>query len=303
MLNLWSWCDAEQRSHVGVSLGPDATRVLDLGTVDVSFNSVGALWERYPRVDALASQLVTWLAQFLDRVAIEPQSLTLPVPLLECWAAGVTYKMSRDARLEETQGAEQFYRAVYEAERPEIFFKAPGSRVVGPYDAVGIRRDSHWQIPEPELTVVLDPQGEIFGYTIGNDMSSRDIEGENPLYLPQAKIFHHSAAIGPSLVLAGTWDPANQDITMEIHRAEQVVFQGSVNTSEMRRTPELLVQYLRREWPIDGWTALMTGTTIVPSADFSLQEDDVISITITGIGCLVNTVRRIGPSWAAVPDR
>lgn len=302
MLNLWSWRDAEDTAHVGVSEGPHLDRILDLNIVDPGFDSVAALWAYEPSARALAEILGTWLTEEPSRVTLNPEVLTVPVPLLECWAAGVTYQMSRDARLEETQGAEQFYRRVYEAERPEIFFKAPGSRVVGPENFVGLRRDSHWQIPEPELTVIIDPMGEIFGFTVGNDMSSRDIEGENPLYLPQAKIFHHSAAIGPSIVLAGTWDPSVQDITMVIRRAGQIVFQGAVNTALMRRTSELLVQYLRRDWPIEGWTALMTGTTIVPPPEFSLEEDDAIMIGITGIGCLVNYARRIGPSWAHVPN-
>lgn len=302
MLNLWSWRDAAKMSHVGVSEGPHLDRVLDLQVVDSALDSLSVLWEREPRVKGLAHRLASWLDRVPERVALTPEVLTVPVPLSECWAAGVTYQMSRDARLEETEGAQQFYRLVYEAERPEIFFKAPGSRVVGPEAWVGLRRDSHWQIPEPELTVILDPTGELFGFTVGNDMSSRDIEGENPLYLPQAKIFHHSAAIGPSIVLAGTWDPSDQEITMEIRRTGQVMFEGAVNTTLMRRSPELLVQYLRREWPIEGWTALMTGTTIVPPADFSLEEDDEIAIAISGIGRLVNYARRIGPKWANVPN-
>lgn len=302
VLNLWSWRDAEDTPHVGVSEGPFLDRVLDLRMVNPGLDSVAAVWAYEPNITALRQILETWLTGVHERVTLRPESLTVPVPLVECWAAGVTYEMSRDARLEETHGAEQFYRMVYEAERPELFFKAPGPRVRGPEDYVGLRRDSQWQIPEPELTVILDPNGEAFGFTVGNDMSSRDIEGENPLYLPQAKIYHNSAAIGPSVVLAGTWDPSAQHITMAIRRASQIVFQGGVSTALMRRTPELLVRYLRRDWPIEGWTALMTGTTIVPPSDFSLEEDDAIMIDITGIGRLVNYARRIGPSWASVPN-
>ncbi len=297
MLNLWCWTDEVGCSHVGVSEGPLLDQVLDLATVSPDFHSVHRLWERHGGGRSLSTFLHGALASTGARVGLDPQSLTLPVDLQECWAAGVTYQMSRDARVEETQGGEDFYRKVYDAERPEIFFKCPGPRVVGPYSEVGLRPDSHWQIPEPELTLILDPEGNLFGYTAGNDMSCRDIEGENPLYLPQAKIYHHSAAIGPSIVLSDTVDVKRLEISLEITRAGRRVFHGTINTEMMRRTPHELIGYLTRAWPVAGWTALMTGTAVVPPADFSLEPGDTIDIAISGIGHLVTRARRITSEW------
>lgn len=300
-LNLWTWMTPEHTRHVGVSRGPEGMEVLDLTQMDPALDSIQRVWERASTPELAAMKLYEWLDKDERRLGLPLPSLQVPVPLSECWAAGVTYEISRDARAEETHDAEMFYRRVYDAERPELFFKGPGSRVVGMYADVGLRRDSDWQVPEPELTIILDPKGQVFGYTIGNDMSSRDIEGANPLYLPQAKIFHHSAAIGPGIALAGTLDPRALEIVMVIRRQGAVVFEGRVGTSKMQRGLEDLVRYLRREWPIVGWTALMTGTAVVPPASFTLMEDDEIAINITGIGTLINTARRISPEWADVP--
>lgn len=297
--NLWAWTDESDTPHVGMSQGPMG-EAMDLVYADARIDSIDALWRLYGG-PSLVHTLESWWQRIPQRVPIPEVRLGVPVPLVECWAAGVTYAMSRDARVEETQGAETFYRKVYDAQRPELFFKAPGSRVVGHAAEVGLRRDSTWQVPEPELTLVLDPDGHLFGFTIGNDMSSRDIEGENLLYLPQAKMFHHSAAVGPSLALAGTLDPENLEIRMVIERQNRVIFDGRITTAQMRRTPEELIHYLHKEWPIGGWTALMTGTALVPPADVSLDDGDRIAITITGIGTLENRVRRIGPTWANVP--
>lgn len=244
MLNLWSWQDTHGEAHVGVSEGPDMDHVVDLTKAHPDFDSVEALWR------AAGSNLKAFLKQAMEgtTAALDPRQLRVPVLLSECWAAGVTYEMSRDARVKETHGAEQFYRKVYEAERPELFFKAPGSRVVGPHAEVGLRPDSAWQIPEPELTVILDPAGQIFGFTVGNDMSCRDIEGDNPLYLPQAKIYHQSAAIGPSIVLAGTLDPRDLEITLTVRRGDQTAFAGSVRT-EPNRCGE----------PLRNWSAICAG--------------------------------------------
>ncbi len=299
MVNLWAWTDEAGIGHVGMSHGPTG-EALDLAYADARIDSIDALWRLFGGPN-LVHTLEAWWQRVSQRVPIPESRLGVPVALTECWAAGVTYAMSRDARVEETQGAEALYRKVYDAQRPELFFKAPGTRVVGPGAEVGLRRDSPWQVPEPELTLVLDPEGQLFGFTIGNDMSSRDIEGENLLYLPQAKIFHHSAAIGPSLVLAETLDPRNLEIRMVIERQDRVLFDGRITTAQMRRTPEELTRYLCMEWPIEGWTALMTGTALVPPADISLDEGDRIAITITGIGTLMNRARRIGPTWAKVP--
>ncbi|NMP21375.1 fumarylacetoacetate hydrolase family protein [Sulfobacillus harzensis] len=302
MLNLWSWRDAQGGSHVGVSDGPLLDQVLDLSAVESGLHSVNGLWQVHGGGEALSTFLRDALGSTRERVALRPETLSLPVDLTECWAAGVTYQMSRDARVEETQGGEDFYRKVYEAERPELFFKSPGSRVVGPYGEVGLRQDSTWQIPEPELTLIVDPDGHLFGYTAGNDMSCRDIEGENPLYLPQAKIYHHSAAVGPCIALADTLDAADLEISLQIQRRERIVFAGSVNTRMMRRTPDELIRYLRRAWPMTGWTALMTGTAVVPPADFTLEPGDTIDIAISGIGHLVTQARRITSDWASVPQ-
>lgn len=302
MVNVWSWHDDQGRSHVGVSEGPILDQVLDLSTVEPDLHSVNELWETHGGGKDLRQFLQEALGSTRARTAIRPESLTLPVDLEECWAAGVTYQMSRDARVEETQGGEDFYRKVYDAERPEIFFKCPGSRLVGPCGEVGLRPDSTWQIPEPELTVILDPDGHLFGYTAGNDMSCRDIEGENPLYLPQAKIYHHSAAIGPSIALADTIDIDHLEISLQITRDAHRVFDGAVNTEMLRRTPGELIRYLRRAWPIAGWTALMTGTAVVPPADFTLEPGDTIDIAISGIGHLLTRARRITAEWAHVPQ-
>lgn len=300
-MNLWAWKSDENDPHVGITMGPELTEAVDITAVEPAIMSLSALWARYPSLDAVRTALKGLWNQSARRVSIDPGTLKIPVALVECWAAGVTYHRSRDARVEETHGAAPFYQRVYSAVRPELFFKSPGSRVVDPFGVVGLRRDSRWHVPEPELTVILAPNGDIFGYTVGNDLSCRDIEGENPLYLPQAKIFHGSAAIGPSVVLAGDVNPQALTIRMVIQREQQTVFDGKISTSQMRRTPEELVQYLRQEWPIAGWTALMTGTALVPPADFSLTDGDKISITISGIGTLSNIARRIGPDWVDVP--
>ena len=302
MLNLWSWRDTHGEAHAGVSNGPELDKILDLATVESGINSVDRLWQAHGGGEALSVFLRHALASTKERLVVRPESLSLPVDLVECWASGVTYQMSRDARVEETQGGEDFYRKVYEAERPELFFKAPGSRVVGPNDEVGLRQDSRWQIPEPELTLIVNPAGTLLGYTAGNDMSCRDIEGENPLYLPQAKIYHHSAAIGPSIALVDSIDASNLDISLQIRRGGVTVFAGSVSTQAMRRTPGELVGYLRRAWPITGWTALMTGTAVVPPGDFTLEPGDVIDIFIDGIGHLVTRTRQITSDWVNVPE-
>ncbi len=301
MLNLWAWQDSEGVSHVGVSDRPSPEQVLDLAWVQSGLDSMAELWRQKGGAETLADWLRESLARTTRRGSLPPRQLRIPVELAECWAAGVTYQISRDARVQESPGGQDFYRQVYQAERPELFFKAPGARVVGPYGEVGLRPDSHWQIPEPELTIILDPDGRCFGFTAGNDMSCRDIEGENPLYLPQAKIYHHSAAVGPSIALAGTLDPSALDITLDIRREDQTVFSGSVNTRLMQRSPDDLVRHLRRAWPLSGWTALMTGTAVVPPSDFGLQPGDIVDIGITGIGHLVTVARLIGPDWAGVP--
>ena len=206
----------------------------------------------------------------------------------EVWAAGVTYKTSEMERRRESDTPD-VYSSVYTAERPEVFFKASPERCVGPFEAVGIRGDSDWNVPEPELAFVLFG-GEIVGFTIGNDMSSRSIEGQNPLYLPQAKVFDRCCAIGPCLVTANDLDPSDLEVGCSITRAGEEVWSGQTSTSLMARSCEELADWLQRHNFVPNMTTVLTGTAIVPPPEFSLKEDDVVTITIDGIGVLENTV-------------
>jgi 2-dehydro-3-deoxy-D-arabinonate dehydratase len=215
-----------------------------------------------------------------------------PIGNQEVWASGVTYLRSREARMEESKdaGGGDFYARVYEAERPELFFKAPSYRVVGSGEAVRIRKDSKWNVPEPELTLFICAAGTIEGYTIGNDMSSRDIEGENPLYLPQAKSYNGSTSIGPCLFVAESPIHPDAMISIQIHRNQEKVFEGSISINRMKRTHTELTEFLFREITFPVGTFLMTGTGVVPPDHFTLQSRDVITISIEHIGILINTV-------------
>jgi 2-dehydro-3-deoxy-D-arabinonate dehydratase len=221
-----------------------------------------------------------------------PEDLLAPIGSQEVWAAGVTYFRSRNARMEEakTAGGGDFYDRVYHAERPELFFKATPHRVVGPGGKVAIRGDARWSVPEPELALFISPAGKITGYTIGNDMSSRDIEGENPLYLPQAKVYDRSCALGPCLLVADEALAGSTEISMEIRRADQLAFSGKIALKEMKRRREELVEYLYRATSFPQGCFLLTGTGIVPPDSFTLQAGDEIQITIPPIGALINTV-------------
>lgn len=218
--------------------------------------------------------------------------ISAPVGRQEVWASGVTYLRSREARMEEAKdaGAGDFYARVYEAERPELFFKATASRVVGHGGNVRIRRDSKWNVPEPELTLFISSEGTIEGYTIGNDMSSRDIEGENPLYLPQAKSYDASAAIGPCIYVPGKPIVPDTMISIKIVRKGEDVFTGEISINRMKRIHNELVEYLFRETSFPFGVFLMTGTGIVPPDHFTLETGDEIQITIEGIGTLINRV-------------
>lgn len=219
-------------------------------------------------------------------------SIIAPIGQQEVWASGVTYLRSREARMEEAKdaGAGDFYARVYEAERPELFFKATPSRVVGPGDKVRIRRDSKWNVPEPELTLFISSEATIEGYTIGNDMSSRDIEGENPLYLPQAKSYDASAAIGPCIYVPGKPIDSGTMIQLKIVRSGSEVFIGSIAINRMKREHPELVEFLFRETSFPSGVFLMTGTGIVPPDHFTLEPGDDVHISIEGIGTLSNTV-------------
>ena len=223
--------------------------------------------------------------------ALDPAIILAPIVGQEVWAAGVTYYRSRSARMEESKstGGGNFYDRVYAAERPELFFKATGRRVVGPRAAVRIRSDARWSVPEPELTLLVNPSGAIVGCTIGNDMSSRDIEGENPLYLPQAKVYDGSCALGPCVLLSAE-PPSQTAIHLEITRHSTTVFAGSTTLAELKRDPKDLVKFLFRDNSFPQGVFLMTGTGIVPGDDFTLASGDIIRIAIDGIGTLENYV-------------
>jgi 2-dehydro-3-deoxy-D-arabinonate dehydratase len=220
------------------------------------------------------------------------KDLQAPIGRQEIWASGVTYMRSREARMEEskTAGGGDFYARVYEAERPELFFKAPAHRTVGSGEPVRIRKDSKWNVPEPELTLFISSAGTIEGYTIGNDMSSRDIEGENPLYLPQAKSYDGSAAIGPCLYVPGKPIGPDSLINIEILRNSKQVFSGEISINRMKRSHTELVGYLFREMSFPFGTFLMTGTGIVPPDSFTLSIGDEVVISIESIGTLRNIV-------------
>ena len=226
-------------------------------------------------------------------VPLASVSLAAPIDAQEVWAAGVTYLRSRNARMEESSQSDVYDR-VYDADRPEIFLKATPSRVVGPNGAVGIRSDSGWDVPEPELALLVNAGGEVVGYTIGNDVSSRSIEGENPLYLPQAKVYAQCAGLGPVVVLTDEIaDPTDLPIKLEIMRGGELLFSEETGTSRMHRTFDDLVKYLFRGNAFPAGVFLMTGTGIVPPSEFTLQDGDTVTITIEPIGSLSNAVERI----------
>jgi 2-dehydro-3-deoxy-D-arabinonate dehydratase len=246
------------------------------------------------------------LEQHLRKVLLGPRvsvenplanvkSLRTPIGDQEVWAAGVTYYRSRDARMEESKsaGGGDFYDRVYRAERPELFYKSSAARVVGHGGKVAIRTDAKWSVPEPELTLLISPGGKIVGYTIGNDMSSRDIEGENPLYLPQAKVYHRSCALGPCILVAPqpATLPASTEIRLSISRSGATAFAGATTLAGLKREPAVLAEYLYRDNYFPHGSFLLTGTGIVPPDAFTLQHGDEITISIDGIGSLVNVVR------------
>ncbi|MDN3550345.1 fumarylacetoacetate hydrolase family protein [Mucilaginibacter aquaedulcis] len=218
--------------------------------------------------------------------------LLAPIGSQEVWAAGVTYLKSRDARMEEseTSGGASLYDKVYDAPRPELFFKAMPYRVAGPGQEVYIRKDSEWNVPEPELTLFINSKGAIQGYTIGNDMSSRSIEGENALYLPQAKIYERSAALGPCLLVSPTPIATESAIKMIIRRNNEIVYEDATTVSRIKRSFTELAGYLYSECDFPAGSFLMTGTCLVPPATFTLQQGNVVEITIDGIGTLTNTI-------------
>ena len=254
-------------------------------------------WDTLINRDDLAGylqQISTDTTPVNDEVKAEflNDNLLAPIGSQEVWAAGVTYLKSRDARMEEseTSGGASLYDKVYDAPRPELFFKAMPHRVASPGQEVYIRKDSEWNVPEPELTLFINSKGIIQGYTIGNDMSSRSIEGENALYLPQAKIYERSAALGPCLLVSTTPIATESAIKMIIKRNDETVYEDATTVSRIKRTFTELAGYLYSECDFQVGCFLMTGTCLVPPATFTLQPGDVVEITIDGIGTLVNTI-------------
>jgi 2-dehydro-3-deoxy-D-arabinonate dehydratase len=257
---------------------------------DLTPAGVHRLHDLLERAD-LAQQLGELRRATLPERRLDDVRLLTPVESQEVWAAGVTYLRSKQARIEESDFSARAYDHVYDAARPEIFFKSLPHKVVASADAVGIRRDAQWSVPEPELALVINSAGRIAGYSIGNDMSSRDIEGENLLYLPQAKIYSRSCAIGPWIVVGPTEQEARRwTIGLEIRRDGQVVFQGDTSVGRLKRAFDELVEHLFRSQAFPTGAVLLTGAGIVPDAAFTLNAGDSVRITISGIGTLENPV-------------
>ena len=253
---------------------------------------IEADWDELLAQEDLAGTLRGLIAGLEPVAGFHQAELLAPIGQQEVWAAGVTYYRSRGARMEESKdaGGGSFYDRVYSADRPELFFKSTASRTVGTGGKVRIRADATWSVPEPELTLVVSPGGLITGYTIGNDMSSRDIEGENPLYLPQAKVYEGSCALGPGILVAEGPLAASTEIAIEIVRAGQIEFAGKTALTELKRDLKTLVEYLYRDNLFPQGCFLMTGTGIVPPSTFTLASGDLIRITIEPIGMLENVV-------------
>ena len=272
-------------SPAQIGLLADEQSVLDLTSAGVG--SLTPLLER----DDLPAQLADFARRNLPRHSLAEVKLLSPVEQQEVWAAGVTYLRSKKARMEESDFSATAYDKVYEAARPELFFKSLPEKIAEPGDAVGIRRDSKWNVPEPELALVINSRGKVAGYTIGNDMSSRDIEGENLLYLPQAKIYERSCAVGPWITVGVSETEArNWKIQLQIQREEQNVFSGETSVGQIKRSFTELAEFLFRCQKFPQGAVLLTGTGIVPPDSFSLQPQDRVRITISGIGTLENSV-------------
>jgi len=269
----------------------ETVAIIDAGvvtplTMSDRYRSLADLLEADDPTSAVQS-----LARRTERLPVASVMLLAPIDHQEVWAAGVTYKRSKVARMEESQGAARFYDLVYEAPRPELFFKASPHRVAGPGQPVRIRADATWNVPEPELALVFNSRMRIVGYTIGNDMSSRDIEGENPLYLPQAKVYNACCGLGPWITLADAMPPREEiGIHLAVKRGGKPVFQGDTSIEQMARTFEDLGDWLARDNSFPNGVFLLTGTGIVPKDDFTLAAGDTVEITIDGIGTLVNPV-------------
>jgi 2-dehydro-3-deoxy-D-arabinonate dehydratase len=276
---------ADDRDSVRVGLITAGDTLLDLTGAGV--DRMQTLLERAE----LADELARFARAGLPEHTLSDVRLMTPVESQEVWAAGVTYLRSKQARMVESEFSADVYDRVYDAARPELFFKSLPDKVVSPGDAVGIRRDARWNVPEPELALVISASGRIVGFTIGNDMSSRDIEGENVLYLPQAKIYACSCAVGPWIVVGPTEDDVRAwTIQLDIQRGDRCVFEGETRASQIKRSFAELVEYLFRSQHFPNGVVLLTGAGIIPPDAFTLAADDRVRITISGIGTLENPV-------------
>ena len=261
-----------------------------LAVIDLTDAGVRRMHDLFERPD-LADELMRLSQAGLPTHPLESVRLLTPVESQEVWAAGVTYLRSKQARMEESDFSATAYDRVYDAARPEIFFKSLPDKVVSPGEAVGIRRDAVWNVPEPELALVIASSGNIVGFTIGNDMSSRDIEGENLLYLPQAKIYTASCAVGPWIVVGPSEDDVRQwSIRLEIRRGGNVVFAGDTRAGQIKRPFGELIEYLFRSQRFPNGAVLLTGAGVVPPDSFTLEAGDSVRISISGIGTLENPV-------------
>lgn len=283
-------CRFSTSSHpwprIGAVVGPEPDApILDLSTTGVT--RLADLLAT-PNLTAVVRRLCE---QRVHRYAPETVCLLAPVEDQEVWAAGVTYLRSKAARMEESQYSATAYDRVYDAERPEIFFKSAGRKVSPPGGPVGIRSDAKWNVPEPELALVLDPRGTIVGYTVGNDMSSRDIEGDNLLYLPQAKVYKYSCALGPYIRIGATETDAREwTIRLRIQRDGQTMFTGETSVGKIKRTFPELARWLFQCQEMPSGAILLTGTGLVPPNEFTLASGDHVHIEISGIGILENSV-------------
>ncbi|MBP86848.1 MAG: 2-hydroxyhepta-2,4-diene-1,7-dioate isomerase [Planctomycetaceae bacterium] len=277
---------AKYQTDEGVGVGIVEGDQLTPLNLDGDFGSLSDILEA-----EVPGQVTTELAEPKIKLAFSDITLLPPIDEQEVWAAGVTYKRSKTARMEESEAAASCYDRVYESSRPELFMKATPHRVSGHGQPLRIREDAKWNVPEPELTLVMNTKKQLVGFTVGNDMSSRDIEGDNPLYLPQAKVYSQCAGVGPWITLASAMPPREEiGITLVIRRGGEIVFEGDTGVDQMARTFEDLIGWLGRDNSFPNGVYLMTGTGVVPDSDFTLQPGDVVDITIDGIGTLSNPV-------------
>ena len=285
-MKICRYLTTDNQIRIGLAKGGDA--LLDLSPAGIE--SITALLES----DNPTERLADLSESDLPEVPLADVTLLSPIEVQEVWAAGVTYLRSKDARMEESDFSATAYDRVYDATRPELFFKALPEKVVACGEPVGIRTDAQWSVPEPELALLMNLRGDIAGYAVGNDMSSRDIEGENLLYLPQAKVYHRSCAVGPWVRVGATEEQAREwEIEIQIERGGETVFEGAVSVNQIKRSFGKLRDFMFQSQVFPFGCALLTGTGIVPDDNFTLEEDDTVRIRISGIGCLNNPVVRV----------